>query len=95
MNADRGERFGGRFRDAALGAVFDGLGAEVVAELGARGRDDFVFEAGGERRGQAVVDHGAAAFVAAFFQDSLGGDVGGVVVRVGVEPEARWRRNLF
>ena len=37
--------------------------------------------------GAVVVDHRAAALVAAFLQDALGGDVAGHVVGVGVDPQ--------
>src|SRR4051794_8643176 len=49
--------------------------------------DDFVLETGCERRGNIVVDHGAATFVAAFLENSLRRNVSWHIVGVSVEPQ--------
>jgi hypothetical protein len=61
---------------------------EGAGELGGNGVDDFLFEAGSEPLGEIVVDHGVAAFVAAFFENALAGDVAAAVVGIAIEPKA-------
>ena len=52
------------------------------------GTNDQILDAGGKTVGPVVIDHGVAAFVAAFAEDSFGGDVAGDIIGVGVDPEA-------
>src|SRR5690242_2739472 len=65
------------------------VGAAVKRSLARLAVDfgyDLVFDLLGPDGGLAVVDHGAAAFVAAFGEDAAGGNVSHDVVAVAGEP---------
>ena len=85
---------GGRRPASGAAALATLLGILAAGDEGAgnwRCTSSMIFcsSAGGERGRAVVVDHRAAALVAAFLQDALGRDVARGVVGVGVDPQAR------
>ncbi len=65
------------------------LREEIARQQLVDGADDLLLQARRELRGPVVIDHRAAAFVAALLQNTLARNVARGVVRVAMHPQAR------